>query len=86
VQPEHNVNIINPYISYTDQQLCDVIEDIFQSEKDGKRVESFVPYSMKIKENINGSFELITLRESIEIAKKDFYNEVCKRFVDKCKS
>jgi hypothetical protein len=72
----------NPYISYTDQQLCDVIEDIFQSEKDGKRVESFVPYAMKIKENINGSFELITLRESIEIAKKDFYNEVCKRFVD----
>ena len=66
----------NPYLTYTDEELCNVIKDIWMSEENGKRVESFVPYAREIKENIGD----ITLREALEIARKDFYDVLCKRF------
>jgi hypothetical protein len=71
----------NPYEDYSDKELCEVIEDIFQSKREGRRVESLVPYAEEIKENINGSFEEITLREAIGLAKQDFYDVICNRFL-----
>lgn len=72
----------NPYEFYSDEELCDVIADILESHNEGKRVEIFVPYAKEIKDNINGSFEICTLREAMEIAKQDFYNVMCRRFLD----
>lgn len=75
----------NPYETYSDEELCNIIKDIFESEKEGKRVESFVPYAVEIKNSINGASEFFTLREAIEWAKRDFYEVLCKRFLEKCK-
>ena len=61
----------NPYNDYTDKELCDIIQDIYESRSNGKRVESFVPYARELKDNINGSSEIITLRETLEMAKQD---------------
>lgn len=72
----------NPYNDYTDKELCNIIQDIYKSRSDGKRVESFVPYAKELKDNIDGSFEIITLRETLEMAKQDFYDVVCSRFME----
>ena len=44
----------NPYNDYTDKELCDIIQNIYESRSNGKRVESFVPYARELKDNING--------------------------------
>ena len=72
----------NPYINYTNKELCTIIQDIFDSAESGKRVESLVPYAKELKDNINGTTEIITLRETLEMAKQDFYNVVCERFME----
>jgi hypothetical protein len=74
----------NPYESYSDEELCAVIKDIRMSKKEGVRAESLVPYAEAIKDNINGSFEEVTLREALNIAKQDFYDVICERFLRKC--
>ena len=53
--------------------------DINTSRKEGKRVESFVPYAKQIKETIGGDF---TLREALIFAEKDFEKEINKRFLN----
>lgn len=40
--------------------------------------EIFVPYAKEIKENIGGDF---TLAEAIRLAKLDFFEEVCNRYL-----
>jgi hypothetical protein len=72
----------NPFLEYTNDELCDVIRDIEISKEDGKRVESFVPYAREIYENLNGATESITLRECIEISRSDFYDALQKRFLE----
>ena len=72
----------NPYNDYADKELCDIIQDIYESRSNGKRVESFVPYARELKDNINGSSEIITLRETLEMAKQNFYDVVCNRFME----
>lgn len=62
----------NPYNDYTNKELCDIIQDIYESRSNGKRVESFVPYARELKDNINGSSEIITLRETLEMRNKIF--------------
>lgn len=72
----------NPYKNYTDKELCNIILDMQKSKSNGKRIESLVPYATDIKNNINGTTELITLRETLEMAKQDFYDVVCERFMN----
>ena len=38
----------NPFINYTDKELCNIIQEIYHSREEGKRVESFVPYAQEI--------------------------------------
>ena len=47
------------------------------SRETGDRAETLVPYATEIKESIGGDF---TLREGIEIARQDFFDEVARRF------
>lgn len=69
----------NPYEEYSDKELGEIINDINISRKEGKRVESFVPYAKQIKETIGGDF---TLREALIFAEKDFEKEINKRFLN----
>jgi hypothetical protein len=75
----------NPYKSYSDEELCVIIKDIMESRKERKRVESFVPYAKEIKDDINGASKSFTLREALDMARQDFYDVVCERFLNKCK-
>lgn len=70
----------NPYKEMSFSDLQEIAKDILDSKKRGKRAESLIPYAKAIHENLNGTTETITLRECIEIARNDFYEEVLKRF------
>ena len=69
----------NPYVDMTDLELKEIYYDILVSKKGMHRAESLVPYATQIKENLGGDF---TLREAIECAKRDFYDEISKRFFE----
>lgn len=69
----------NIYKKMSDDDLLCIYNDIIESDKISQRVESLVPYAEKIKENIGGNF---TLREAIAWSRKDFFEEVAKRYFD----
>lgn len=68
----------NPYMSMTFDELKAIYADIQESEKEGRRVESFLPYARALKEEIDT--DEITLRETLDIAKKAYYEEVTRRY------
>lgn len=68
----------NPYSDKTNEELSAIYKDYIVSKNDEKRCESFVPYAREIKENIGGYF---TLLDGIGIAKIDFFEAVCDRFL-----
>ena len=70
----------NIYIKMSDDDLLFIYKDIIESDNIPQRVESLVPYAEKIKDNIGGDF---TLREAIEWSRKDFFEEVARRYFDK---
>lgn len=72
----------NPYKEMNNDQLCEIIRDIQESKKEGKRIESFVPYAREIFKNLNGSYTSVTLSECIKIAQSDFYEVLCERFLN----
>lgn len=69
-----------PFICMNDEQLCEIYKDIEKSTAERRKVKSLVPYARIIRDNINDSGELFTLREGLEWVKEDFYMEVAKRF------
>lgn len=70
----------NVYKRMSDDDLLFIYKDIIESDNIPQRVESLVPYAKKIKENIGSDF---TLREAIEWSRKDFFEEVARRYFDK---
>lgn len=72
----------NPYKELNNDQLCEIIRDIQESKKEGKRIESFVPYAREIFKNLNGSYTSIPLSECIQIAQSDFYEVLCEKFLN----
>ena len=73
--------MVNPYKTMSSQELQEIAKDILNSKREGRRAESLVSYAKEIYKNLNGATETVTLRECIEIARNDFYEEVLKRFV-----
>lgn len=67
----------NPYKEMSDLELKAMYFDYFDSEEKMIRAESFVPYATDLKKHIGGD---ITLRETIEWAKRDFFLEVARRY------
>lgn len=68
----------NPYKTMTFDELKAVYADIQESEKNGRRADSLLPYAKELREKI-GSNE-ISLRETLDIAKKEYYEEVARRY------
>lgn len=70
----------NPYTIMSTKDLQAIAKDILGAKKEGRRAESLVPYAKEIYRNLNGASETVTLRECIEIARTDFFEEVLQRF------
>ena len=68
----------NPYKTMTFDELKAVYADIQESEKNGRRADSLLPYAKELREKI-GANE-ISLRETRDIAKKEYYEEVARRY------
>lgn len=67
-----------PYSDKTNEELSLIYKDYVTSKNEGTRCESFVPYAKEIQKNIGGD---LTLVEAIRLAKLDFFEEVCNRFL-----
>lgn len=67
----------NPYKNMSNEELKVIYDDIIFSEKVPQRVESLVPYGNDLKNLIGGNF---TLREGIDWARNDFFEEIANRF------
>lgn len=59
-------------------ELKDIYLDYILSKEEGRRCESLVPYAEKYRKKWG---ELLSLRESIEIVKILFLEEVAKRYL-----
>ena len=68
----------NPYKTMTFDALKAVYADIQESEKNGRRADSLLPYAKELREKI-GANE-ISLRETLDIEKKEYYEEVARRY------
>lgn len=68
----------NPYKTMTFDELKTVYSDIQISSETGKRVESFLPYANALREEIGAN--VITLRETLDMARKDYFEEVARRY------
>lgn len=68
----------NPYKTLTFDELKAVYTDIQESKKNGRRADSLLPYAKKLREKI-GANE-VSLRETLDIAKKEYYKEVARRY------
>lgn len=68
----------NPYKTMTFDELKAVYADIQKSEKNGRRVDSLLPYAKELREEI-GANE-ISLRKTLDFAKKEYYEEVARRY------
>lgn len=68
----------NPYKTLTFDELKVVYTDIQKSEKNGRRVDSLLPYAKELREEI-GANE-ISLRKTLDFAKKEYYEEVARRY------
>lgn len=68
----------NPYKTMTFDELKTVYSDIQISSETGKRVESFLPYANALREEIGAN--VITLRETLDMARKDYFDEVARRY------
>jgi len=68
----------NPYKTLTFDELKAVYTDIQKSEKNGRRVDSLLPYAKELREEI-GANE-ISLRKTLDFAKKEYYEEVARRY------
>ena len=68
----------NPYKTLTFDELKAVYTDIQKSEKNGRRADSLLPYAKELREEI-GANE-ISLRKTLDFAKKEYYEEVAKRY------
>lgn len=75
----------NIYKNMNWNQMLDIILDIRESKKSGKRCESLVPYATQIFENLNLNPEspTIALRECLGIAKADFMDALFDRILGK---
>lgn len=75
----------NIYKSTDWNQLLDIMLDIRESEKSGKRCESLVPYATQIFKNLNPDPEnpAIALRECLAIAKANFSDALFDRILGK---
>lgn len=71
----------NPYKNMRSEQLCEIIRDIQMSKREGKRIESFVPYAREIFDNLNGAVTSVPLSDCIQMAQADFYEALCERFL-----
>lgn len=67
-----------PYEEMTKEELKVIYNDIILSESIPQRAETLVPYGMQIRDNIGVNF--FTLREGIDRARQDFFEEIAKRF------
>lgn len=78
------IMVVNPFKSMSLEELKVVADDVVTSKREGRRVESFVPYARDIMANLNVSVEnpTIPLRECLSMAKDDFYMELCTRLVN----
>ena len=68
----------NPYKTMTFDELKAVYADIQESEKNGRRADSLLPYANVLTEYL-GANE-ISLRVRLDIAKKEYYEEVARRY------
>ena len=68
----------NPYKTLTFDELKAVYTDIQKSEKNGRRADSLLPYAKELREKIG--VNEVSLRETLDIAKKEYYEEVARRY------
>lgn len=68
----------NPYKTLTFDELKAVYTDIQKSEKNGRRADSLLPYAKELRQEI-GANE-ISLRKTLDFAKKEYYEEVARRY------
>lgn len=68
----------NPYKTLTFDELKAVYTDIQKSEKNGRRADSLLTYAKELREEI-GANE-ISLRKTLDFAKKEYYEEVARRY------
>lgn len=68
----------NPYKTLTFDELKAVYTDIQKSEKNDRRADSLLPYAKELREEI-GANE-ISLRKTLDFAKKEYYEEVARRY------
>lgn len=68
----------NPYTTKSVEELYEIYNDILASQEEGARAESLVPYARMLRKNLGE--DDISLRETLEMAKKDFFEEIAKRF------
>lgn len=76
--------VVNPFKNMTLDELKAIADDVIKSKREGRRVESFVPYAREIMANLNVNVEdpTVPLRECLSMAKDDFYMELCTRLVN----
>lgn len=76
--------VVNPFKNMTLDELKAIADDVIKSKREGRRVESFVPYAREIMANLNVNVEdpTVPLRECLSMAKNDFYMELCTRLVN----
>ena len=69
--------MINIFDALTKEELTDILNNYFDSKKEGCRCESLVPYAWAIKDNVGGDF---SLNDAIEWVKNDFFEEIARRY------
>ena len=68
------------YEDMTYEELYAIYTNLREASESGKRAESLVPYARYLQKKI-GEKE-VSLRETLDMAKKEFYEEVAERFFD----
>ena len=68
----------NPYKTMTFDELKAVYADIQKSEKNGRKADSLLPYAKELREEIGA--DEISLRKTLDFAKKEYYEEVARRY------
>ena len=68
----------NPYKTLTFDELKAVYTDIQKSEMNGRSAASLLPYAKELREKIWANE--VSLRETLDIAKKEYYEEIARRY------
>ena len=69
--------MVNIFETLSKERLTKILTDYFASGKESCRCKSLVPYAQAIKDNIGEDF---SLKDAIEWAKKDFFEEIARRY------